>query len=119
MYINQQAIPSGGNIPTLQDILDLDFKLNIVRCSDGDFVFKNLQSYKIHNLQLTETDEKHTRVTFHTFESIPYGFKMAEKYFFMEERVGFECSSTINTSLIINHYDTMENYIACQKIETL
>lgn len=118
MY-NQQFIHN-MNQHTLQDILDFDMELNIIRCTDGDFILDNFTPHKIENLQVEPSSDTHSRVEFNTFDNNVFmGFKNIPKYFFVEEKSGYIHTQNLKNDRIIHHNDTMEIYIQCQKVEKL
>ena len=106
-------------------------KPTIVICLDGAFLIVEYNTYKLLNYESEEIDEHSTRVKFDVFDINPIkkldrginyfieNFQFKKRYYFIEEKIGFECNQTISTKYIITSDLNIEEYISCLKLEKL
>jgi len=84
--------------------------------------------HPLFNYECVDIDENISRVKFDIFDIVSEpstkpihidDIKLLKKYYFCEEKFGYECSQTFKNTNIITTENTAGDYISCLKLEKL
>lgn len=112
--------------------MECKLKPTICICSDGPFLLYEYSMYPLYNYESTNLDDElNTRIKFDIFDispekklnrSLDYyldDIKLSKKYYFIKEKIGYECAQVLKNDRIIITEETSEDYLKCLKLEQL